>query len=59
MWNALAGSAGQRTRDLLWQLVTSGVVSEDDARGPRRRPHGNAPGIPVCAKLTSTTGQGA
>lgn len=32
LWNALAGSTGQRTRDLFWQLVTSGAVSEDAAR---------------------------
>jgi hypothetical protein len=36
LWNALARSGGRRTRDLLWQLVTSGAVAEADARAAYR-----------------------
>jgi hypothetical protein len=36
LWNALTGSGGHRTRDLLWQLATSGAVTEVDARAAYR-----------------------
>lgn len=36
LWNALTGSAGHRTRDLLWQLVTNGAINEVDARAAYR-----------------------
>ena len=36
LWNALTGSAGHRTRDLLWQLVTNGAIKEVDARAAYR-----------------------
>jgi len=32
VWGSLTGTAGLRTRDLLWQLVTDGFVDEYDAR---------------------------
>lgn len=32
VWKALTGASGRRTRDLLRQLVTDGVVDEHDAR---------------------------
>jgi hypothetical protein len=32
LWKALTGSVGNRTRDLLWRLVTSAAVNEADAR---------------------------
>lgn len=31
LWQALSGTPGRRTRDLLWQLVTEESVAEDDA----------------------------
>jgi hypothetical protein len=36
LWMALTSSAGHRTRDLLWQLVGSRAVPEDDARDAYR-----------------------
>jgi hypothetical protein len=36
LWEALAGVSGRRTRDLLWQLVTDGLVAEPDAREAHR-----------------------
>lgn len=32
LWEALSGTPGRRTRDLLWQLVTDDSVAEPDAR---------------------------
>jgi hypothetical protein len=32
LWTALTRSPGHRTRDLLWRLVSSGTIGEDDAR---------------------------
>jgi hypothetical protein len=32
LWEALTGSAGNRTRDLLWRLVTTAAVNEADGR---------------------------
>lgn len=36
VWEALTGAPGRRTRDLLWQLVTDGVVDENEARAVHR-----------------------
>lgn len=32
LWQALTGTAGHRTRDMLQRLADSGVVAEEDAR---------------------------
>ena len=37
LWKALTRSGGHRTRDLLWQLVATGVVTEVDARAAYRQ----------------------
>jgi hypothetical protein len=37
LWNALTRSTGNRTRDLLWHLVTNGTINEADARAAYHR----------------------